>query len=240
MGNYYPVYMQQPNLPNDSMNQHYGMNQQQRKGIKISAHTILVPSVLIIIILLVINIVLTINPPYLAQKNLTQQVTEEVAALVQVNPFENPVVSVVADAESLRKANSIQAEVYANANNGDYVLGFSDKMVIYRRETGEIIYQGESPGVLLNKNQQALRDSVVNAAVSAGLISQNTDANPQMSVVTDPTVLQKQDPEFYAKAKAGDIIAIFAEQQLILLVRTSAGQATIVERGVYNTQISRN
>ncbi|KXK26639.1 MAG: hypothetical protein TR69_WS6001000646 [candidate division WS6 bacterium OLB20] len=237
--------MQQQNLPaggnqNPTFlgNQHSAQAPKKMKGMLSS--NIVPPMLVVITVLLVINIFLTISPPYIQQRNLTQQVMEEVAEQVEVNPFETPVVSVVADAENLRSSNSIQAQVYANAQDGDYVLGYSDKMVIYRRSTGEIVYEGDSPGTILNRNQQALRDSVVKAAVSSGVIGSAENANPQLSVVTDPKQLQSQDAEFYKNAQSGDVIAIFPNNEVILLVRSANGQVTIIEQGEYNTSIVKN
>ncbi|MFQ5492570.1 MAG: hypothetical protein ACE5DX_00200 [Candidatus Dojkabacteria bacterium] len=194
----------------------------------------------VLFVLQLVTLYLVVNPPYLAQQNLTRQVIDEVSQMVEVNPFETPIVSVVADAESLRSANNIQGDVYANAQDGDYVLGFSDKMVIYRRETGEVVYEGESPGSILNKNQQNLRQSVINAAQTKGLIPEGEEVNPQMSVVTDPAVLRSQDASFYANVQEGDVIAVFPSKQLIVLVRANESGTSVIQSGSYTTSINSN
>lgn len=237
--------MQQQNLPagGDNSSNFYGNQNNVKPGKKMKgmfSSSVTPPLLIVVIVLLVINIFLTISPPYIQQRNLTQQVMGEVAELVEVNPFETPIVSVVADAENLRSSNSIQAQVYANAQDGDYVLGYSDKMVIYRRGTGEIVYDGDSPGTILNRNQQSLRESIISAALSQGLITDANSANPQLSVVTDPALLQSQDADFYANAQSGDVIAIFPNNEIILLVRSTAGQVSIIEQGTYNTAILTN
>jgi len=237
--------MQQQNLPENqtSPNQQYNSELNNKKG-KNRLNKLLifiVPILVIVVIILqIIDIVLTANPPYLQNQTLTQQVMAEVTDKAEVNPLETPVVSVVANADELRQANSIQGQVYEKAQNGDFVLGYSDKMVIYRRDTGEIIYDGESPGTILNRNQQELQNAVIQSAVSAGVITNTDNLNPQLSVVTDPTVLQSQDPDFYKNAQVGDVIAIFPTQQVIMLVRSGSNGTTVISAGEYNTVISTN
>jgi len=214
----------------------------QNNEVKPKRRRLALPSVSILVALMIIlqavAIVLTINPPYMQQANLTKQVIDEVAAKTKVNPFETPVMSVVADADNLKKANEIQGQVYANAQNGDYVLGYTDKMVIYRRPSGEIVYEGDSPGTILNKNQENLTNAVLGAATTRGLIGEGEQLTPQMSVVTDVELLQKQDPTFYKSAQKGDVIAIFPTKQLILLLRAgSTGDTQIIQSGEYQTNI---
>ncbi len=190
----------------------------------------------VIIVMLGVLIFFAFKPPFLDNQTISQQVVTEVSRLVEVNPFEEPVVTVIADAENLRAANAIQTQVYANAQDGDYVLGYTDKMIIFRRGSNEIIYEGYSPGAILSQNQAAIEAGVIQAVKDAGLVSNDYEEKPQLRVIADPAKLQAENPTFYENSIKNDVVAVFSSAELIVIYRPDTG--VIVKSGFYSTSIS--
>lgn len=195
-------------------------------------------STLVIIILQIVIIVLLLNPTTLIQKVNEWQVVSAVSGLTAVNTAETPVIATITDAQGLRDENAIQAEVYKDAQNGDYVLGYADKMIIYRKQENKIVYEGDSPTDLLTKNQEALITSIVTKAKEQGVISNDSEEDPELSVVTDIATLQAQNPSFYSSARNNDIIAVFSQTGVILLYNNDTG--SIINHGTFTTQIQSN
>ncbi len=194
-------------------------------------------SVLIIVaILQIIIIVLILNPVALVQQYQNQQIINEVAAKTAVNTAESPVIATITNADQLRSANAAQAQVYKDAQNGDYVLGYSDKMIIYRRGTGEVIYNGDNPNDLVTHTQEKLVSDIVDKAKKQNLISSDSTETPQISIITDVKSLQTANPDFYSIARNNDIVALFPQEQLIVLYNQET--STIVNSGKYSTNIS--
>ncbi len=193
--------------------------------------------VILLIQLVILAFILPFSPLYiLQQQTVTNQVINEVSKLTPVNVNEQPQVAVVADAEVLRKANAVQAQVYKDAANGDYVLVYSDKMIIYRRNDNKIVYQGDSPATLADKSQKSIQDAIVAKAKSANLIAADSTETPQLSSVTDAAQVKAQDASFYANVANGDIIALFPSAKVVVLYRPSTGD--MVNSGTFNTTIS--
>jgi hypothetical protein len=191
---------------------------------------------LLVLIAQVATVWFVINPPYLAQQTIANQVVQEVAKLTTVNISEQPQVAVVTDADQLREENSVQASVYKDAQKGDYVIAFTDKMIIFRRPDQKIVYEGDSPATIANKNEATISDAVIAKAKEAGLIASDSTEKPQLSVVTDAAAVKTQDATFYANVANDDIIASFPTARVIILYRSSTGN--MINSGTFNTVIS--
>lgn len=192
----------------------------------------------VIIIMLGVCIYFFFKPPFLRETSLAASVAEEVRAIVDVNPFETPSVSSIKDAKALRGANHIQAQVYLNANDGDFVLTYSDIMIIYRRETKQIIYQGNSPSTIQTKLQNETAGLILAAAKKIGAIEDGVTAADftQLTLVNDPDELKGVDPVFYENVTTNDIIAVIPVGQVVLIYRPSTNE--IVRVGTYTTTVN--
>jgi len=191
-----------------------------------------------ILILQVVMVWLVIDPPYLRQQTLANQIVSEVSKLTTVNVNEQPQVGVISDAQSLRDDNAIHAQVYKDADKGDYVIGYTDKLIIYRRNQNKIVYEGDSPTAIANKNQQQLMDAIVAKVKNADLIADNSDEVPQLSVVTDAAAVKPQNPTFYANVAKDDVVALFSTASVIVIYRSSTDE--IINSGTFSTVISPN
>jgi len=191
------------------------------------------------IIAFVVGLVYSVSPIQSFTQLFTQiqnnQVVAEVSGKAKVNTQEVPVVAVISDAKTLREQNDIQSEIYKDAQNGDYVIGYTDKMVIYRRQDGSIIYDGDTPQTRLEKTQQELVDAVTNAAKNAGVIDADSQEVPSVSIVTDAKKLRDQNATFYKDAKNNDVLASFAESGILVIYRQDT--QTIVNSGQFSTTI---
>jgi hypothetical protein len=138
----------------------------------------------------------------------------------------------LADADTIRKTNAIDAEVYLNAQNGDYVLGYSNagRLVIFRPSDEKIIYDGPSSAAKLQVGQQTLISGVLKKTAEAGLIPSDYKLVPQVSVVTSPDDLKKGN-EFYKDVLKDDLVASFTNPNLVVIFRPSTQQ--IVKSGQF-------
>jgi hypothetical protein len=175
-----------------------------------------VVSVIIMLALFYI-VYLFYNPPFLAEQNRNIRLIEQVEKLTDVPQGQTPIIAQITDVESLKSENEYQAEIYANAKNEDYVFGYGSRMVIYREDDKQIIYDGPVPQA---KIEEEVIQSIVDAAGKEG-ISLTVSSPVQLSVVNDPDTLRNNSGGFYEVAVVGDIIAIYPEEQLILLYRPS-------------------
>lgn len=177
-----------------------------------------------------------INPPYLAEQNLKNRIIGEVSKIVAIkNPLETPDMAVVSDVDKLKGENSIQAQVYKDAQNGDYVLVYTNEMIIYRRQASKVVYQGDAPATIANSTQQQISDAVISKARAAGIVATDSTETPQLSVVTDVNALKSQSADFYANVQEGDVLAVFSQAKKIIIYRSATG--TIVNFGTVSTAI---
>jgi hypothetical protein len=189
---------------------------------------------LLIILLLQLGIFyLALNPINVYNQLTTVQVINEVVKTASLPPNELPQVGIIGDKknlqdiETLKKGNAIDAEIYKDAKDGDYVLGYTSKLVIYRPDGKKIIYEGDTPQQKVGKLQQNLIAVVQKKALEAKLISTET-AVPQASVVTDPAKVSSSNP-FYKDIQKDDIVANFSNPDLIVIYRPSTD--SIVKSG---------
>lgn len=191
----------------------------------------------IIAILQLVLIVIAINPAQLYQQWQDQLTINEIAAKAEFDRNSNPVLAVITDVEALRSDNGANAQVYKDAQNGDSVLGIGQqRIIVYRRSEGKIVYDGDNPATLVTKAQEKLVNDVKERAKARGLVPQDSTETPQLSLVTDAQSLLAADPNFYKNARNGDVIAIFQQAKLIVLYNQESNE--IFSYGAYNTSIT--
>lgn len=106
--------------------------------------------VLVVLLQIVILFLLLTQTIYSPQAR-TNQIIEKATSGLAVPPNEFPQVAVIGDGRNLGDINQIKAgsridaEVYKDAQNGDYVLAYSAKLIIYRPSENKVIYDGETP-----------------------------------------------------------------------------------------------
>ncbi len=189
----------------------------------------------IIIILELIAIIYLLNPISIYNNFQNKQAVASVGTLAQNIPSEEPVVAVVTDADKLRGENGIQAEIYKDAQNGDYVLGYTNRMIIYRQSSNKIIYDGGTPQMKLQDAQQGLVEQIVDVVKNAGLISRDATETPQVSVINDVVSLKKTDETFYVNVRNGDLLVLFPQNEVIVLYNVNTKE--IINSGKYKTEI---
>jgi hypothetical protein len=201
---------------------------------KTSANSKTLLALILIILVLSGSILYLILRPINAYNQLkTVRIINKATETVDVPPNELPQVGVIGDEknlqsiEKLKAANAVDAEIYKDAENGDYVLGYTSKLIIYRPSTKEVVYEGETPQQKLAETQKTLISLVQKKAVEEGLIKSDT-AVPQASIVTEAEKV-KQSNEFYSDVENNDIIANFSNPDLIVIYRPS--NDTIVKSG---------
>jgi hypothetical protein len=176
-----------------------------------------------------------INPSAILTRIQNDQVVREVSGLTTINTTETPVVAVITNANALRDENTIQAEIYKDAQNGDYVIGYTDKMIIYRRQDSSIIYEGETPQLKLESTQEELLTNIITAAKDSGAIDRDSVEVPQVSVISDARQLRQTNPGFYSEAQNGDILAYFLDSGVLVIYRDETKE--IINAGAYSTTI---
>jgi hypothetical protein len=204
------------------------------------SHKYILGGIAAIVFLLVINTIgivfVLFNPPFLSEQSRNNQLLREVSSLTAVNAYENPVIAQIKDAAQLRSGNAVNQQVYKDAKDGDFVLAFSDKMVIFRRQEDRIVYEGPSPVQLANQNREELYANLRSAAEENSVNLTETE-EPQITVAQDVQNLKETDSEFYANVQQGDVIALYPESETILLYRPTTEE--IVNTGRFSTGISQ-
>lgn len=239
-------YQQMPQAHQQGIPQLSQLRQQAKKDSKFKRLLGVISSVkfllAVLVLLQVVVLYLVINPINLVNQLSVVQIVNRVASKVSVPPTEVPlVVARVGDsrnlpsAEDLRKENEIQAQVYKDVQNGDYVISYPSKMVIYRESSDTVLYQGDTPRTILEKSQQDIINKVVSKAKAQGIIANNSQEVPQVSSVTDATELKKQNASFYANAINNDIIAVFPTAGKVVIFR--ATNDTIINSGNFRMNI---
>lgn len=192
---------------------------------------------LMIIIFQIIILYLLINPINLLNQLNAVQVINKVSDLTLVPAGEIPSAigtigdnSLLPDVETLKKENDIQAQVYKDAKNGDYVIVYSNKMIIFRESENRIIYEGQTPVQILNNNQQTIVSNLIKKVKDSGIIANTNEEAPQLRIITTEIEdLKRSNPEFYGEVKENDIQAIFARENKIIIYRPDTD--TIVKYG---------
>jgi len=193
----------------------------------------------LIITLQVVIIYLIVNPINLYSQLSSVKIINEISDKVSVPPNELPQIGIIGDKknlqdiDTLQKNNGIDAQIYKDARDGDYVVGYTSKLIIYRPDNKKIIYEGDTPQQILAKSQQTLIQLVQKKVLENKLINEKTPA-PQASVVVDPESVKKGN-DFYKDVQANDVIANFTSPDLIVIYRPS--DDSIVKSGVVSFSI---
>lgn len=190
---------------------------------------------LIIVFQLIILYVL-INPLNIITQLNSGEVISKVSELTEL-PSETPeAIGAVGDytllpsAETLRGGNNIDAEIYKNAVDGDFVLLYSNKMIIYRESENRVIYEGDTPTGILKTNQDKLLADLVAKVKEERIINQESNEVPQLLLIQSKLeVLKSNNPNLYADAQQGDILVIFAEANKVVLYRPEGN--SIIKHG---------
>lgn len=153
---------------------------------------------------------------------------KKVSQLTAIDPNEKVLVLTIDNVETLRAANDLNAEVYKNAQNGDRVLGFSDRMIIYREEANSIVYEGKSP-VQLQQDAYVKELKAVVSMIGKSVTLDST-LTPQFMIVNDPEVLKKQNVNIYKNAIKGDYVLFYSNRLIIYRPATK----TIIYDGAPN------
>lgn len=184
------------------------------------------------------------SPPYLNDLSTNRKVLSEIQQLTDgISDIDGAAsFTTITDVEQLRNQNEIQAEVYADARDGDYVVLFINKMIIYRREVNEIVYEGPSPAQIAQGQAREVAKTIGQAVLDEGLVPEGTRelSIPSLDEILDNEVesLRNLDPMFYEEVRSGDIIAYFSDLNLLVIFRPNNGSGEIINSGEYNVSIN--
>jgi len=185
------------------------------------------------IVLLIILATVSFDPiSALVQKYQNNQIIAKVSDLAKIDPTQAQVLALINNIDNLKSASAVNANVYKDAKNGDYVIGIgtdSANIIIYRASENKVIYQGDSPNALLSKTQQQILNDIIAKTKEKKLIPADSTEIPQVTQVSDPSDFQKNDPVFYKSAQKDDVVAYFAKAQIVVLYRISS--SSIVNSG---------
>lgn len=171
-------------------------------------------SMFLVVILQIVILYLFLNPINVLNQLKSVQILNEVSKLANVPPAEIPQMSVIGDnnipnAEDLKKANAITAEIYKDANDGDYILLYTNKLVVYSVKSGKIIYDGDTPNAIADAQSKLIIEKIITKAKESGIVSSDYAETPQIQVVTDAELVKQGNPTFYQDLAVNDIIATF-------------------------------
>jgi hypothetical protein len=199
----------------------------------------------LLLMILALQIAITyivFNPINIINQYNTVQVMNRVSAKSAVPPQELPVIAMIGDMKTLPKHaelitnNQINATVYSEAKDGDYVLGYSTKMIIYRFSEDKIVYDGDSPVQINQKTQTSILNLLVAKAKEQGLIAQDSTEIPSASIVTDAAPVRASSPSFYQRVQNEDIVGFFNSSSKVIVVRASTGE--VINSGTISTIIN--
>lgn len=159
-----------------------------------------------------------------------KKLLEKVSQLTAVGTDEQALILTLDNVEKVRKADPLNAEVYKDAHDGDRIIRFADRMIIYNEAENKIVYEGKTPVQLqqekyLGELQQILGDVSL-------LTTLDVQARPQLLTVTDPSILQKQNSVVYKDVQVGDKILAYTDR--VIIYRPSTKQ--IIFDGVLELQ----
>jgi hypothetical protein len=136
--------------------------------------------------------------------------------------------------KELIKNNLIDAQIYKDARDGDYVVVFGDRFIIYRNKENFVVYDGLTPQQLLDNKQQELVDSVITKSKSLGIIPKDYSDKPAVSIVTDAEMVRKIN-SFYILVEKEDLVAQFSNPNSVVIYRPSTD--TVINSGSFELTI---
>ncbi len=188
------------------------------------AHNLIITLLFVLVLIQAVNLYFTINPVARpVYKGLSKQekqiekqnreILKKVAKLTKIDEQEQALIITIKDADSLRSANKLSAEIYKDAKNGDKVILFPKKIIIYRENENRIIYEGKSPLQIQKEAYDKLLQKTVNAVNNLTRI--NLQEKPKLLTVTDPEALRKKDSKIYKDVRKGDLILVYTDRTII-------------------------
>ena len=187
--------------------------------------------IFLLLVVQVVNLYFTIKPPSTPiiqgltkqeQKSLKENkaLLKKVAELTKIGEDEQALIVTITDIDALKKGNPLNEEVYKDAQNNDKVIGFNDRMIIYREADHKIIYEGQSPAQI---QQAKYMEQLQPIFDEVGKLTQiNPQAIPRLLTVTDADALRKAQPEIYKDAQAGDQVLVYTDRVIIFRPSTKA------------------
>lgn len=138
---------------------------------------------------------------------------EKVAKLTEINSDEEALILTIDDVDAVRKADPLNEQVYKDAQNGDRIIRFSDRMIIFNEGENKIVYEGKSP---VQMQQEQLTADLQNVLSEVSqLTTINPQARPQLLTVVKPEELKKQNPEVYKDVELGDRVLVYTDRVII-------------------------
>lgn len=117
--------------------------------------------------------------------------------------------------------NEVNAEIYRDARNGDYVVGYKSKLIIYRQSEDRVIYDGPSPEAILDAERRNLISAIIRASKEDGVLPQASNEQPRLLLLDDVFLNAIGPVGIYEKARENDIVATFYGTQIVVLFRPS-------------------
>lgn len=137
---------------------------------------------------------------------------KRVAKHVDLDESSQAMILTIEKVDALKAASSINTEVYENAQDGDRVINYGNRMIIYREASDEIIYDGQTPAQIQQKKYGEELQAVVAAVDQKVALPTDT---PQLLTVSDPAKVQAQDPVVFKDAAAGDKVLVYQKQIIV-------------------------
>jgi hypothetical protein len=163
------------------------------------------------------------NPITMWRNSSYQALVKDVSTRANVNPADLQYIgrinedAALKDVEEIKKESPINAEVYKDAQNGDYVLAYRTKMVIYNEDDDKVVYDGDTPAMKQAKGQEEMVKKAVESLKAKGIVASDNKDTPQVALVSDPKALAANN--FYRDAKAGDMVLSFASTGTAVIYR---------------------
>lgn len=189
-----------------------------------SAHGVIIFLLAVLIVLQGIQVYYVMNPatqPVVqgitkeAQKQQKEhkELLEKVSKHTEVKENEQALIVSVDNVKKLQEANPLNAEIYKDAQDGDRVIGFQDRMIIYRESEDKIIYEGKSPAHVQQEQYMAELQAIIPELNK--LISIDLQARPRLLTVVDPDKLKSENPKLYSNVIVGDKVLIYQDRVII-------------------------
>ena len=178
-------------------------------GPRFNINTLLLVGIALLVVYICYHL---LNPVAMWQTSKYKSLIEDVSTRANVTPAELQYIG------RIKEESPINAEVYKDAKNGDYVLAYASKMVIYNEDEDKVVYDGDTPGMKQAKEQEAAIQKIVDLLKSKGVVPQSVTDKPQAAVISDPKALAGNS--FYRDAKAGDMVLSFANAGITVIYNT--------------------
>jgi hypothetical protein len=200
-------------------------------------------SILIVAVLIMqlLFLYFLLNPINLVNNLNSVNIVNEVVKTENLPINEFPQIGVIGDGKMLaniddiKKANPIDANIYKDAQNGDYVLGYSNQLVIYRPSEKKVIYKGETPQRIQATQQDAILKNLIAIGVQNKLIPAEYAGVPQISSVTNADEVKKGG-DLYKDVQNQDLVVNYPGANVIMVYRPSTQQVVKVGQVAINVK----